>query len=168
MKRKNEIIIVFIVLLLISFLIFSLVHSCSSIGLRINTNIWLEPASKSKTYFEGTTIGGESYLEIWEYKKDIKKVIKNKGFKMITEKELSNINKYIEEFYNGAAPENKEIFDKVVSVNQINKEGNYYYYEPHYVNYKNREGNKKKQLSSFILLIADTSTNKLYYCIYAQ
>lgn len=168
MKRKNGIIIVFIVLLLISFLIFSLVHSCSSIGLRINTNIWLEPASKSKTYFEGTTIGGESYLEIWEYKKDIKKVIKNKGFKMITEKELSNINKYIEEFYNGAAPENKEIFDKVVSVNQINKEGNYYYYESHYVNYKNSKGNKKKQLSSFILLIADTSTNKLYYCIYAQ
>lgn len=168
MKNKNEIILIFIVLFLISFLIFSLVHSCSSIGLRINTNIWLEPASKSKTYFEGTTIGGESYLEIWEYKKDIRKIIKNKGFKKIEKEDLSMINEYIEKFYNGADPVNRDIFDKVVSINELNKEGNYFYYKPQYYNYKNSKGVEKKQLSNFVLLIADTTTNKLYYCIYAQ
>lgn len=167
-KYKIKIMLLFVLIfVIIIFLIFSFIPCLRSIMLRINgADIWLKPPSKSKSYFESTVFGGESMFDIWEYRTDIKKIIKNKKFSKIEKNSLSTINTYISDFYNGAADINKKNFDELFDKNKIIKEGNYYFYKPFYHNYVNPDGIKEKEVYKFILLIADINSNKLYICTY--
>ena len=79
-KYRFKIMVLFVLIfVIIILLIFLFIPCLSSIILRINSEeIWLKSPSKAKSYFESTVFGGESMFDIWEYRTDIKKIIKNK------------------------------------------------------------------------------------------
>lgn len=149
---KNKIRNVFIVIAIMTliFIAFCKIFSDDRNALYLNWKIWLPKPTNVNTIFQYEYRDGTTF-EIWSYEQDIQKFISKKKFKRIIKKNYNEIKEQLTDYYERLDKTNEKLFNENVSYDQLLSQSNY-------VLYKFDKSNKK----SFILIIAEPKSNKLY------
>lgn len=112
-----------------------------------------KPDKMEIIYGRGSAEGED--LEIWQYnEEEIKDIINNSSFKKIDEQNKEFVLQKINSYYDGARPEEEKLFDENIDVECLVVEGNYFAFNT-----------DKSNEASWILLILDYKTGKLYYFV---
>jgi len=117
-------------------------------------NINLPKPNKIEKIYNREFPEGED-LEIWYYEDEsIKEIINNSSFKEIDEQSKEFVQQKVDSYYGPLDDDDERLFDEYINVESLVKKGNYFAFNT------DKDGG-----ASYILLILDCKTGKLYYFI---
>ena len=127
--KNNFIIVTVAIIIIISLLILSVIWEVINsyrFNMYVNWNILLPKPDNIDVIFTFDYREGEDFV-VWHYK-DAKKVVKEKKFNKIDEKNQIKVNSIIEKYYNKLDNKEKEKFNKNTSIECLSCLGNHYIY----------------------------------------
>jgi len=125
-----------------------------NVNLSINWKIDIPKPKNIEVLYNYEYRDGED-LEIWYYEKEnIEEIVNNNNFKNIDEENKSFIYQKMNDYYIILDEDKKKLFDENVSIERLITEENYFAFNT-----------SKDNEESWILLILDYKTGKLYYFV---
>lgn len=118
----------------------------------INHGIYLPKPEIMTSIYQYTYQDGED-LNIWRYnEKNFNKVLSKKKFYQINDSNIKKIEEKVIDYYNGLDENETKLFNKNVDIEKIVSLNNYYFYKE-----------SKKDNQTFLIIIADCASKKLYF-----
>ena len=127
--KKNFFIVTVAILIIISLLILLVIWEVINsyrFNMYVNWNILLPKPNTIDVVFTFDYREGEDFV-VWHYK-DSKKVVEEKNFNKIDDKNQIKVNSIIEKYYNKLDNKEKEKFNKKTSIENLSNLGNHYIY----------------------------------------